>query len=72
MVTVNFKLSDVGSVQLDIGGPEKLEQVLEQCAALAGIELGGVITVRSGRVITGRTLVEDSDEIDVFPAISGG
>lgn len=72
MVTVNFKLSEAGSVRLDIAGPEKLEQVLEQCAARAGIELGGVIAVRNGRVITVQNLVADGDEIDVFPAISGG
>lgn len=72
MVKIHFKLSEVGTVSLDIAGTEKLEEVLERCAAKAGIEIGGVIAVRNGRVITGHASVDNGDEIDIFPAISGG
>jgi sulfur carrier protein ThiS len=45
---------------------------LLQCRSLTGIEIGGVIAIRQGQVITKNSIVEDGDEIDIFPAISGG
>jgi molybdopterin converting factor small subunit len=72
MVVVNFKLTDVGRVELVIVKPEKLESVLRKCTAKSGLELGGIIAIRKSRVIKGNDVVEDGDEIDVFPAISGG
>lgn len=72
MVKVNFKLSEAGTVSLNIDVPERLDDVLSQCAVQAGVDLGGYIAVRKGKVITGDELIHDSDEIDVFPAISGG
>lgn len=72
MVTLNFRLCDTGSVQLNISGPEKFGKILELCAAKDEVELGGVVPVRDGRILTGQALVEDTDVIDVFPAIAGG
>ncbi len=72
MVTIYFKLTDTGTVQLDVSGPESLESLLERCEAGSGLELGGFIAVRKNRIITGKDLVEDFDEIDIFPALSGG
>jgi len=72
MVVINFKLTDVGRVELAIVKPEKLESVLRICAAKSGLELAGIIAIRKSRVIKGNDVVEDGDEIDVFPAISGG
>lgn len=51
---------------------ETLATVLQQCRRQAGIEFGGIIAVRCGKVMTKSDLVLDGDEIDVFPAISGG
>ncbi len=72
MVTVCFRLSDAGEVEVDMVGPKTLEWVLAKSAAQAGVELGGVIAVRNGTVITAQTLLKDGDKIDVFPALSGG
>ena len=72
MVTINFKLSDIGRIELGLKKHETLETVLQQCIAQAGFELGGIIAVREGKVLKKTDLVEDQDEIDVFPAISGG
>lgn len=72
MVTVNFKLTDIGRIEIPLGTQETLATVLQQCRRQSGIELGGIIAVRCGKVITKNDLVQDGDEIDVFPAISGG
>jgi molybdopterin converting factor small subunit len=72
MVIVNFKLTDIGRIETSLGKPETLATVLQQCRRQSGIELGGIIAVRCGQVITINDLVRDGDEIDVFPAISGG
>lgn len=72
MVTVNFKLTDMPPVQLTLDREERFERILEHCAAKTRVEIGGVIAIRKNRVITGSDLVRDHDEIDVFPALSGG
>lgn len=72
MVTLVFKLSDSGSVQMEVAEPQPLDRVLQKCAAEKDIDLGGFIAIRNGEVITGETIVEDNDIIDIFPAISGG
>jgi len=72
MVKVTFKLSDAGTVNLEIDQPVKFDEVIKRSALMANIELGGFIAVRNGKVITTDDIVEQNDEIDVFPAISGG
>lgn len=72
MVTLHFRLYGIGSVHIDTAGPEKLEDILKRCAAEAGVELGGVIAIRDGKVLPVQDLVQDEDVIEVFPAISGG
>ncbi len=72
MVKVIFKLSEAGSVELALTQPETLQNVVNQCAAQAGIELGGYIAIRDGKVITAKKIVDVDDVIELFPAISGG
>ncbi len=72
MVKVNFKLSDLDSVSLTIIESEKLKDLLERVSQKYGVELGDFIAIRGGKVITKDDLVLDNDEIDLFPAISGG
>lgn len=72
MVDVNFKLTDFGKIEVSLEKPESLATVLQQCIAQTGIELGGIIAIREGKVLKKTDLVEDQDTIDVFPAISGG
>ncbi len=72
MVTINFKLTNKDKVVLEINAPEKLSQLLPIAAQKAGVTLGGFIAIRSGKVITKKDLIETCDEINIFPAISGG
>ena len=72
MVNINFKLTDIGRIEVRLEKRETLATVLQQGAAQAGIELGGIIAIRAGRVLKESDLVEDIDVIDVFPAISSG
>ncbi len=74
MVTVHFKLSDLGCVQLDIAEPTTFEKVLEQCALnnASTSTVGSVIAVKNGKVFGLQETVENGDVIDVYPAISGG
>lgn len=72
MVTLRFRLSEVDEVKVNLREPQQLHQVLQKGAAQAGIELGGVIAIRNGKVITPATFIDCDDCIEVFPAISGG
>jgi len=75
VVTVHFKLSDIGRVQLDIVAPTTFENLLEQYALKNGSTVGfagSVIAVKNGKVFGLQETVEDGDVIDVYPAISGG
>ncbi len=72
MVTFNFKLTERGIVKCPISRAERLDVVLQQYTAEEGIDLGGYIAVREGKVMKGESLINDGDMIDIFPAISGG
>lgn len=72
MVSVHYKLTDIGRIEIRIENPETLEEVLQRCSSRAGLDPGHIIAIRNGNVIKGSDLVEDADVIDVFPAISGG
>ncbi|WP_163340394.1 MoaD/ThiS family protein [Desulfopila sp. IMCC35008] len=72
MVTFHFKLSELGTVTLDIDQPEQLDSLVRRCAAGSDNDSGGYIAVRNGRVIQGDCLIEDEDTITILPAISGG
>lgn len=72
MVTVNFKLSDKGTMKLDVSKPESFTSILERCVTCPEREVGAFIAVRDNRVIAGEDIILDFDEIDVFPALSGG
>lgn len=72
MVSIHFKLTDIGRLHLRIEQPETLAAVLRQCTAQTDFELGGIIAIRKGTVLKENDLVQDGDEIDIFPALSGG
>ena len=72
MVTITFRLSDSQPVVLSLDSAESLKKVLQYAAKEAGIELGGVIVVRDGKILKDDDQVGVDDCIDVFPAISGG
>ena len=72
MVTVNFRMSAVGKVALDLAGPEPWRSLVGRLAPAGEIDAASCIAVRRGVVLKGEDLVHDGDEVDVFPAISGG
>lgn len=72
MVKINFRLSGAESVSLSIDMPRRLDDLVRQSAAQAGVALGGYIAVRKGRVVSADAMVGGEEEIDIFPAISGG
>lgn len=72
MVTLNFKLSTLGSVESDINTPTTFERVLKQYELKSGCPVGSVIAVRNGKVLGLQDAVVDGDVIDVYPALSGG
>jgi molybdopterin converting factor small subunit len=72
MVTINFKLMDIGSIEVDIHKPEPMEKVLQLCDTCSKVDFRAIIAVRNGTIMKGHDLVEDGDIINIFPAISGG
>lgn len=72
MVTINFRLSEIGRVEISLDAPEKWETVVGRYAAGSGLGLGGMLAVRRGTLLQGGDMIDDGDVIDVFPALSGG
>lgn len=72
MVTIHFRLTDIGRLEVHVEEPVTLAAVLKKCTARADFALGGIIAIRKGRVLKERDLVQDGDELDIFPALSGG
>ena len=72
MVIINFKLTNADKVTLEITAPGKLSELLPIAAQKAGVKLGGFIAIKNGKVITKEHLIDTCDEINIFPAISGG
>ena len=72
MVIVNFRLSEIGRIEISLDSPESWETLVERCAARSGLPLGGTLAIRRGTLLQPRDLIEDGDEIDVYPALSGG
>ena len=72
MVTVRFKLSDRGTIELPVTIPLTFQQVLEMCEEAIGNSIGPVLAVRNEKVLNLLDKVEEDDVIDVYPALSGG
>ena len=72
MVAVTFRLSETGRVEFPLQEEEPWAAVLQRCRIETGVDPGAVIAVRRGTVLNKDDRIEDGDEVDVFPAISGG
>ncbi len=72
MVRVTFKLTEVGRIEIDLPTPLLFKEVLQHCVVRTGYTPGGHIAVRKGKVVSLGDMVEEGDEIDIFPALSGG
>ena len=72
MVTVHFKLSSIGKVELPLVKQTSWEELLEKCAESHTVDRSGIIAVLDGKVLSKEDMITDGDVINVFPAISGG
>lgn len=53
---------------LDVAGPKRVEQLLREL----GINRESVLVVRGDTLVTGDAVLNDDDEVEVRPVISGG
>jgi hypothetical protein len=72
VVTIRFKLSDLGTVELSITSPVKFRRILRLCSEKTGSTIGPVIAVRNEKVLGLQDNVDLDDVIDAYPALSGG
>jgi molybdopterin converting factor small subunit len=72
VVTLFFKLSPLGRVNLHLEEPDSWHNVLRRAAPDENISPDSVIAVRRGRPLRGDDKILDGDEIEVLPALSGG
>lgn len=72
MVIVDFKLTDVGRIELDIPTPLEFAELLRYCVDKVGYTSVDCIGVKNGKVLGSGDIIADGDCIDVFPALSGG
>ncbi len=72
MVTLHFKMSELGYVSVDIKQPEPLKSIVTRTAAGSDFDLGSCIVIRNGRIIDAATIITDGDEISILPALAGG
>lgn len=72
MVTLHFKLSDRGTIELEPQTKETWQQLLLRCPGPEKLTPDSVLAVRRGTVVAAEDIIFDNDIIDVFPALSGG
>jgi sulfur carrier protein ThiS len=54
--------------EVDVTGPRPLREVLAEL----GVDADTVLVIRAGELITRETRVEDDDQLEIRPVISGG
>ncbi len=72
MIRLDFKLSPLGLVELELAAPLTLAEVLATAAARQKKEVGATMVVRSGCLLRQDELVADGDLLEIYPALSGG
>jgi molybdopterin converting factor small subunit len=72
VVILNFKLSPLGRVDLNLTAPLSLTDLLTRAADQNGVKIGGTMVVRRGRLLGLDELIYDGDELEIYPALSGG
>lgn len=72
MVTVHFRMSELGAVELPYFHMETWQVLLARCVAEDRLTPDSVLAVRRGQVLRADDLISDGDRIEVFPALSGG
>jgi len=72
VVMIHFKMSLLGRVSVTLAEPESWADVLVRCPGNIDSTPDNVIAVRRGSILSPDDMIEKNDEIDVFPALSGG
>ena len=54
--------------ELEVTGPKRVKALLDEL----GVNRESVLVIRGDTLVTGDALLEDTDEIEVRPVISGG
>ncbi|MEE4134740.1 MAG: hypothetical protein V2I32_01575 [Desulforhopalus sp.] len=72
MVILHFKLSPLGRVDLNLAAPLALTDLLSRAVEQKDVKIGGTMVVRRGRLLGEDELIYDGDELDIYPALSGG
>ena len=72
MVILHFKLSPLGRVDLNLAAPLPLTDLLDRAVDKNGVKIGGTMVVRRGMLLAEDELIYDGDELDIYPALSGG
>lgn len=72
MVTITFKISELGIVKVNLNRKMKLSEVLDEIHHNYDEKMGDIIAIRSNKVMRLDDIVNDDDEIVIFPALSGG
>lgn len=72
MVSLEFKLSDLGKIDIELDGPLPLGELIRRYGPASGEDAGSYIAVRAGEVIQEDSLIHDGETVILLPAISGG
>jgi hypothetical protein len=72
VVILHFKLSPLGRIDLNLTAPLSLTDLLARAADQNGVKIGGTMVVRRGRLLGQGDLIYDGDELEIYPALSGG
>lgn len=54
--------------ELEIAGPKRVQALLEEL----GVNRESVLVIRGDTLVVGDVLLDDADEVEVRPVISGG
>ena len=54
--------------ELEIAGPKRVQALLEEL----GVNRESVLVIRGDTLVVGDVLLDDTDEVEVRPVISGG
>lgn len=72
MVIIHFKLSELGTIDINLDSSEEWRVLLSRCPGNNSLGPDNVLAVRDGSVLKAQDLIHEGDVIDVFPALSGG
>lgn len=72
MARITIKYSSVGTIEVPVEEGELFSSLFQRCASFVQEDLSNTIAVTDGRVLKNNDPVFDSDEIIIFPALSGG